>query len=113
TRFSRDWSSDVCSSDLFHIAGFYFYGLIGVAYAFSLYFFIHFIGNLFITYQKFNFRMSKEITNYLIISGALLVINILISLILESNLTSYIFNAASALIISLLALNKILYIYKK
>ena len=97
----------------FHIAGFYFYGLIGVAYAFSLYFFIHFIGNLFITYQKFNFRMSKEITNYLIISGALLVINILISLILESNLTSYIFNAASALIISLLALNKILYIYKK
>lgn len=97
----------------FHIAGFYFYGLIGVAYAFSLYFFIHFIGNLFITYQKFNFRMNKEITNYLIISGAVLVINILISLILESNLIGYIFNGASALIISLLALKKVLYIYKK
>lgn len=96
-----------------HVTGFYFFRLTGVAYAFSLYFFIHFIGNLFITHQMFNFRMNKEITNYLIISGALLVINILISLILESNLTSYIFNAASALIISLLALNKILYIYKK
>src|SRR5690606_34729938 len=97
----------------FHIAGFYFYGLIGIAYAFSLYFFIHFIGNLFITHQMFNFRMNKEIINYLIISGTLLVINILISLILEDTLISNIFNGLSALIISLLSLKKILDIYKK
>ncbi|PJR04936.1 oligosaccharide flippase family protein [Avrilella dinanensis] len=96
-----------------HVTGFYFFRLTGVAYAFSLYFFIHFIGNLFITHQMFNFRMNKEIINYLIISGTLLVINILISLILEDTLISNIFNGLSALIISLLSLKKILDIYKK
>lgn|SRR5690554_350989 len=98
---------------IFHIAGFYFYGLTGVACAFSLYYLIHFLGNLFITSYRFNFKLNKGNIKDLIIFGGLLVVNIFISFILEDSLPGIILNGFSALTVSLWLLKKLLDIYRK
>lgn len=98
---------------LLHIIGFYCYGLLGVASAFAVYYLLHFLGNLFITSRQFGFQLSHENIKYLAISGLLLVVNVIISLILEDSLTKNIFNGLSAVIVSLWSLQKILAIYKK
>lgn len=96
---------------LFHILGYYFYGVIGMAFAFSIYYFVHFAGNFILIRKYFSFKIDKKNILFFSFFFIFLLINVMVSLNLEG-LLKYIINGLSFVLVSSWSLNKIIKIFR-
>jgi len=95
-----------------HLIGFYFWGLLGVSIAFSIYYLIHFLGNLYSISKRFEFNINNQNVKYFLIFGLLILMNILISFFVESVITKNILIGITTVFISAWSFSRLIKMYK-